>query len=164
MCYIFLTIGVAIWVLFIKICLTLPKWLFSLAPSLGAIGIVRRKEGAIANQKLIHFYAITYTNKIFAYWCENMLFVFINMLRNFFFFRCTTIRCITSTNVVSPRVLLDEKKIYSLAGDVVNLLLEMRFDKHPIYFHTFSNGGATVYRYVSEIMRKKHSELFKVYF
>lgn len=76
-------------------------------------------------------------------------------------FRCTTIRCITSTNVVSPRV-LDEEKVYTLAGDIVNLLLEMRFDKHPIFFHTFSNGGATVYRYVSERMQNKHAEEFKV--
>lgn len=77
------------------------------------------------------------------------------------FFRCTTIRCITSTNVVSPRV-LDEKKIFNLAGDIINLLLEMRFDKHPIFFHAFSNGGATVYRYVSDLIQKKHADEFKV--
>lgn len=63
--------------------------------------------------------------------------------------------------MVSPRI-IDEKKIFNLAGDVINLLLEMRFDKHPIFFHTFSNGGATVYRYVSEMMQSKHSEEFKV--
>lgn len=57
---------------------------------------------------------------------------------------------------------MDEEKIFNVAGDVINLLLEMRFDKHPIFFHTFSNGGATVYRYVSEMMQKKHSDEFKV--
>ncbi|XP_054716623.1 transmembrane protein 53-like [Uloborus diversus] len=74
---------------------------------------------------------------------------------------CTTIRYITSTNVVSPRI-IDEKKIYNLAGNVINLLLDMKFDKHPIFFHVFSNGGATVYRYVSEMMRKKHPDEFQI--
>ncbi|CAL1291013.1 unnamed protein product [Larinioides sclopetarius] len=74
---------------------------------------------------------------------------------------CTTIRYITSPNVVSPRC-IDEKKIHNLAGNVINLLLDMKFDKHPIFFHVFSNGGATVYRYVSELMRKKHPNDFQI--
>ncbi|GBO07201.1 Transmembrane protein 53, partial [Araneus ventricosus] len=74
---------------------------------------------------------------------------------------CTTIRYITSPNVVSPRC-IDEKKIHNLAGNVINLLLDMKFDKHPIFFHVFSNGGATVYRYVSELMKKKHPNDFQV--
>ncbi|XP_015922775.1 transmembrane protein 53-A [Parasteatoda tepidariorum] len=74
---------------------------------------------------------------------------------------CTTIRYIASPNIISPRV-LDEKKIINLAGNVINLLFDMKFDKHPIFFHTFSNGGATVYRYVSEEIRKNHPNDFKI--
>lgn len=69
----------------------------------------------------------------------------------------TTIRYTTSQNVVSPMV-IDEGKICNLAENVVELLIDMKFNSHPIFFHIFSNGGATVYRYVSELIRKKHSE------
>ncbi|KAG8195438.1 hypothetical protein JTE90_013891 [Oedothorax gibbosus] len=74
---------------------------------------------------------------------------------------CTSIRYITSPNVVSTRV-IDEKKIYNLAENVINLLKDMKFDKHPIFFHVFSNGGGTVYRSVAEMIRKKHPNEFQI--
>ena len=43
--------------------------------------------------------------------------------------------------------------MHQLGRRLVELIIDMSLEEHPIFFHVFSNGGAFLYQHVSQAMQ-----------
>ncbi|EEB10228.1 conserved hypothetical protein [Pediculus humanus corporis] len=68
---------------------------------------------------------------------------------------CITLRCIAPVSVIFLR----HDKFPKLGEKLLHLIYQVSLDKHPIFFHMFSNGGAFFYQHVSFQMQKKQLKL-----
>lgn len=64
--------------------------------------------------------------------------------------------CITVRYTVPIQYLIqDRSKIEPIACRLVSLLEEMCLQENPVFIHSFSNNGATVYQFIREEMKKR---------
>ena len=70
-------------------------------------------------------------------------------------YRCITIRYTAPTE----HVFFEPDKLRSTAVKILELIFEFELEENPVFFHVFSNGGGSVYRYISEILDVNKSEL-----
>lgn len=61
--------------------------------------------------------------------------------------------CVTISYIASPWILFFKPtKCKENAKKLLNLLIDFNYEENPIFFHMFSNGGCTIYRYICELL------------
>jgi len=69
--------------------------------------------------------------------------------------RCITVRYTAPVDCLFWR----RGRLHQLGRRLVDLIADMSLEEHPIFFHVFSNGGASLYQHVSLAIQMREKPL-----
>lgn len=65
--------------------------------------------------------------------------------------RCITLRCTAPLACLFLR----RSKMRAMGRRLLDELMDLHLNEHPIFFHVFSNGGAYLYKHVALAMQER---------